>query len=987
MAASAALVFAGKSLATPAISFLVRKAFDYLNEYRKAEGMDDMKNRILLAVPKIQAVFDVVNPEHIKGESSALDAWLWQLRDAVEKAEDAVDEVEYYELEEKAKDRKVSDWGASFAKMRHRAVNSVKHASFVDKAIKGLTRMLFAPLRTGKSGSKILLTTRMQSVADLADDAMMGQNKCLPLKGLKEDENIKLFNHIAFPSASFQDENLRPIGEQIATNLKGCPLVTKVVASDLKGKQFQDWKNFLHQKLENFEGSSDDITVMHSIPVQEIKKIIHLKNLRSIIIINNNIFGTVSKDVFNALEDLVERSRSLRLFQSYLWHTSYFLGKLGKLKHLRFVLLLPKPPSGIVKLYHLTTLQFWHDVERKHKQLRDIGNLHHLRNVPYGSDGFGYFPVGRLQSLLALKDYRIQGVKGCTISALKDVGSLRILSVKGLENVGNQEEAKEANLKEKRHMKSLFLEWSQCNDARSMIDDELILDSLEPHANLMGLYISGFSGTRTPQWIARSSVKNLSRLEFRKCENLKQLPILGILTLRHLLLVDLPRLNKIGQALNASGDECLKFLPPCLLTFDVRRCSELVQLPLLPPSLVFLHVDEVGLTKLPRIGKLQNGNTENVSARLQVIHVVDCQSLTSLEGSLFEQRQYMGAVSELHIISCAQLESEPIPFEVMYGLRKFCIEQCPMLRLVRGAEDKLLPSSLWTLKISQCGDLELLLLGSLQGLTNLFSLVLENCSTVESLPSSDVFKSLKSLWGVKLLGCGSLSSLGGLGSIQSIGSLEIFNCPKLTEGGLAQTCDVSGGEEENLVVPTTSLRIERLSIDLPSLLLVEPLNSLCHIQDLWIQDGAEMESLAERWLLQNRSSLRWLKILRAQSLESLPPSMRDFSSLKFLALEQAEKLQSLPDLPSSLELLVISGCSSEFEKKFGEYGSPERNLISHIRAVEIGDSYFFMGKKCSKETHNRLRNADDNTLSSWLSKPEDNGKGNMWNKMCCLRSA
>nr|CAB3492603.1 unnamed protein product [Digitaria exilis] len=139
MASAAAFVFAGKSVATPAISFLVNKAFGYLNQYWKTEAVDEMKKRILLALPKIQAVFDVVNPGHIKDESSALDAWLWQLRDAVEKAEDAVDEVEYYELKVKAKDAKVTDWGSPFAKMKHSAIKFVKHASIVEKAIRGFS--------------------------------------------------------------------------------------------------------------------------------------------------------------------------------------------------------------------------------------------------------------------------------------------------------------------------------------------------------------------------------------------------------------------------------------------------------------------------------------------------------------------------------------------------------------------------------------------------------------------------------------------------------------------------------------------------------------------------------------------------------------------------------------------------------------------------------------------------------------------------------
>ncbi|KAL6905486.1 hypothetical protein ACP4OV_003087 [Aristida adscensionis] len=1266
MATAGVLVFAGKSVAGAVIKEIITRAFHYLNGYFGAETMEEMKNKLDRALPKIQAVLDIATPNQVKGQSRALDEWFWQLRSAVERAEDAIDELEYYELEEKAHDHKVTDWGSPFDKMKHRAVKQVKNVGILDKTIKALTRRgtlkrlrkavedldsaaatvmefftltehlkgytsrleepdlnrgreagsmltatevfgrqkekelviewltqtsgedaeiavgsddisvvsvvghggmgkttlaqlicqdvavqrhfevimfacvstifdaetviwkilestrlekpnantlealqrilkkelnskrfllvlddvwddkntdqwkkLFAPLRTGKSGSKILLTTRMQSVADLAADAMTCQRKYLQLDGLKEDENIKLFNHIAFPGASFQDKNLRPISEQIAKNLRGCPLVTKVVASHLKGKQFQDWNNFLDQKLENFEGSSDDImnilklsyyhlptelqtcfrycsifpqdykfdkdklvemwmssglisqpaagsqslldtaeqyldeltkksffdhveegsghyvmhdlmhdlakfvssgecarivdvgslgnvanTVrhiclevegIHNFPMEGIKKITSLKNLRTIVIEKGQ---AVNKDILNAMEELVETSKSLRVFQTKLLHTSNFLGKLGMLKHLRFIGLQQISPEGIcgvAKLYHLTTLKCKY-VKIKPKQLKHIGSLESLRNVEYGSYGWGNFPVGRLNSLLVLEDYCIQGVKGYTISSLKDLGNLRKLGVKGLENIGNQEEAKEANFKRKQYMKSLSLQWterSDSNDAQRCMADELILDNLEPHANLRKLYISGFNGTRTPHWIAKPIVKDLVRLEFERCGNLEQLPVLEILTLKHLMLKSLPRLKKIGQSMNVSGDDCIElFLPPSLLTLEIRHCSKLGELPLLPPRLVSLQIQYVGLTKLPRIGKLQSGDAENVSAQLQDVYVKDCQNLSSLEGSLFEQRQYMAALRWLRIVRCVQLESAPLPFGKIPALQYANIAGCPKLRTPIGAETKLLPPSIKHLKMGRFGALELPLLRSLQGLSNLYSLELRNC-VVESLPSSDVFKSLKSLWSVKVIGCLNLLSLGGLGSLRYLWRLKIDNCCKLAEVGMALPWDVSGGEEENLVVPKSSLVVDMLIID-PPLLHVEPLNSLCHTSSLVIWKGSEMKSLPEAWLLQNRSSLHDVTIRRPKSLESLPPSMRNLSSLNSFSLDGAEQLRSLPDLPSSLKWLSIRECSLELEKKTREYGSPERKKISHIREVNIGGSYFIMGKKCSYEISSKL---------------------------------
>ncbi|CAL4903799.1 unnamed protein product [Urochloa decumbens] len=438
--ATALAVFAGKTVAAAVIKEIISKAFGYLNGYFGAETMAELKSKLDRGMPKIQAVLDISSPDEARDKSGALDAWFWQLRDAVEKAEDAVSELEYYELEEKAHDRKVSDWGTSFAKMKRKAVKNIKNISILDKTVKGFTRRgtlkrlreavedlyraaessmdfftlaehlkgistgrmkkppspnrdretasmltatqvfgrgkemelvigsltntsgedaeivvsnnpvsvvsivghggmgkttlaqlicrddyvkkhfemviwacistsfdamtvtrkilesatgetpnaktlealqkilreklnsvkfllvlddawddrktdrwekLFAPLRAGS----------MQSVADLAASAMGAPNQCLRLKGLKEDENIKLFNRHAFPSDSFQNyQSLQPIGEQIAKNLGGCPLVTKVVASHLRDNlSFQYWSNFLHQRLEHFGATAEDI--------------------------------------------------------------------------------------------------------------------------------------------------------------------------------------------------------------------------------------------------------------------------------------------------------------------------------------------------------------------------------------------------------------------------------------------------------------------------------------------------------------------------------------------------------------------------------------------------------------------------------------------------------------------------------------------------------------------------------------------------------
>jgi Leucine-rich repeat (LRR) protein len=678
------------------------------------------------------------------------------------------------------------------------------------------------------------------------------------------------------------------------------------------------------------------VEYIDNFPMEKMKKISSLENLRTIIVKNstNNVEG----NILNTVEEVVESSKSLRLFETELWHGSHFASKLTELKHLRCIILrntrtTQESMSGVSKLYHLKKL-IWRATKIGSKQVRDVGYLDRLQYMSYEPYACrcSMVPVARLTSLQVLENYPIRRVKGYDMSALKDLRSLRTLSVNTLDNVDNQEEAQEAKMKEKKCLVSLRLEWTECDGVR--MTDELVLDSLEPHANLKKLCISHFSGSRIPYWIAESHVENLVNLDFNFCEHIEELPSLGkLLKLKDLRLCGLTRLRRIGQPLlHASVDGFMELsLPPSLQKLQVDRCLKLEELPLLPPSLMRLDIREVGLIRLPRVVKLHTSSGETISSKWLDIMVISCQCLTSLEGSLFEQKQCIQVIREMSIIDCMHLESAPLPFEKMNGLGEICIIKCPELRLLRGAEDKLWLSSLRRLIMGQCGDLELLLLQSLQGFTNLSNLSLDNCSVVESLPTADVFEHLTSLRTIRLDGCGNLSSLGGLRSLPRLEYLEIRKCSKLTEISKSLTFGVSGCEEE----PRSFTQIETIYIDHSSLLLVEPVKSLCRTRRLTILDGSEMLDVIEPWLLRNCASLQYLDIFKV-NLESLPVNISELSSLESLRLYGSDQLRSLPNLPSSLQRLYIGKCHPELREKATERGSLEWNKISHIPHVEIG---------------------------------------------------
>ncbi|TVU30437.1 hypothetical protein EJB05_22061, partial [Eragrostis curvula] len=1103
MPAVAALV--GKSFATATITFWLNKAFTCLTDYCKAEGLEDVKSRVLRSMNKVNAVLNAVDTENIKEKSTDLDAWLWLFRDAVEEAEDAIDELEYYERSDRAKNHKtakqftrrgtlkrlrkamesldkvatdilpilnvaehfigissVSQPQVNWMISNDRVTGSIMTEPYFvgrerekERILRWLTRKsdedseivmgsnhvpilsivghggmgkttlaqhicdqddvrrhfkviwvcvstrfdvtlitrkifesltgvrpsaddfdavqrnikqqlmygkfllmlddvwedkkkdewqkVFAPLRKGNPGSKILVTTRMRSVADMAANAMGVERDYLELEGLQQDENVKLFNHHVFSGPNPPDnEHLKPIGDQIAEQLGGCPLVTKVVSGHLRFMSPEYWDRFLQGSLEHFKGTEDGIMealrlsynhlptelqicfrycsmfpqdyefkkkdlvlmwmgsglislagkagktftrledfgelilsqltsksffemkfkvdehsqrkeeyyVMHGLmhelaryvssgeyaaiidstmlenvegtirhlriasidkfSTEDVKKITHFKNLRTIIIDGP---GLINKDMLRTVENVIENSKSLRLLRSNL-ENAYHLPKLADLKHLRYINLYRISSMGIcglAKLYHLLLIDCLTDWGEEPRQARCIGYIDHLRYVNFELFRSGEFPVGRLTSLQELHKYRVQGSKGNSITAIKNLTNLLELEVLGLENVESVEEADNAKLNKKKYLNSLFLSWSARADVESGKDD-LILDHLEPHPSIRNLKISGFCGARLPVWIENVHVTNLVSLELARCLYWEHLPSFGGLKyLKKLWLECLPNLQQIGQPSNTSIDS---YLPPNL-------------------------------------------------------------------GTLI----YIGTIHVLRINDCKKLESLPLSFKEMSELRELDIRNCPTLRIISSdVGNKILPPSLEKLVVKQCGDLELVLIKSLHGLSNLSELVLENCPGLEYLPSADVWKNLESLKLMEIIGCENLTSFGGLGSLGSLISLKISSCSKLTELSLTpQAPDAAAAEgacgggddddiqEENPVMPAaSSLHVDYLEVDIPSVLNIDPLKSLCRTKGLVIGCGRQMESLPEQWLLQNNRHLQSLKVQGASLLESLP---------------------------------------------------------------------------------------------------------------------
>ncbi|KAJ9692899.1 hypothetical protein PVL29_011821 [Vitis rotundifolia] len=101
-------------------------------------------------------------------------------------------------------------------------------------------------LKCGGGGSRILVTTRNESVA-----RMMMSTYVHPLGSLSLDQSRALFSQIAFlRKGAEKAEELKEIGEKIADKCKGLPLAVKALGSLMQSKNNkQDWENVLNSEM------------------------------------------------------------------------------------------------------------------------------------------------------------------------------------------------------------------------------------------------------------------------------------------------------------------------------------------------------------------------------------------------------------------------------------------------------------------------------------------------------------------------------------------------------------------------------------------------------------------------------------------------------------------------------------------------------------------------------------------------------------------
>ncbi|KAM0851699.1 hypothetical protein ACQ4PT_052252 [Festuca glaucescens] len=210
-----------------------------------------------------------------------------------------------------------------------------------------------------------------------------------------------------------------------------------------------------------------------------------------------------------------------------------------RLVHLRYLRIIPFAmvtlTSNMSRFYHLRVL----DVQERNVPIdfpRDVSKLAKLNHYIVQERGFERrtSDVGKLELLQDLRSFMVKkeniGFEMRQISRLAEFGvSLRIHSI---ENAERQEEVNEAKLIHKTHIQKLMLEWGIDRPNKDPAKEDHALESLQPHCNLLELHIGGHGGATCPSWLGSESVQEayvtwfprLQKLEIMDCPKLLALP-------------------------------------------------------------------------------------------------------------------------------------------------------------------------------------------------------------------------------------------------------------------------------------------------------------------------------------------------------------------------------------------------------------------------------------------------------------------------------
>lgn len=367
-----------------------------------------------------------------------------------------------------------------------------------------------------------------------------------------------------------------------------------------------------------------------------------------------------------------EKNLSTRLrVLSFPIKTISDLPDLGELKHLRYLDLsntsISELPPTTCFLYNLQTLLLsrCYILTGLPAEIRKLTNLRHL-DVSICPRITKLPPrFGELTNLRMLTDFWVGEAKDSESSKISELGRLSCLrgrlSISKLENVGDGQQASEANLKSKNYLSELEFSWNTTN---SGYDRALnVLENLKPHTNLEKLTIEKYSGFKFPNWLSKVNFPNMVILKLTNCSFCDSLPSLGNLSsLQQLHIRQMNNLNSVNFGSHGDGGSGnLQF--PSLQGLTIINCDKLTGD--LPDRTYLPCLQDLILSNCPKFldfqekGMLKDSISKNSYLKTLGEQLCGLLQITSLSISTLPNLQILGkglsgltSLKELHVRNC-----------------------------------------------------------------------------------------------------------------------------------------------------------------------------------------------------------------------------------------------------------------------------------------------------------------------------------------------
>ncbi|KAE8796802.1 disease resistance protein RGA2 [Hordeum vulgare] len=500
----------------------------------------------------------------------------------------------------------------------------------------------------------------------------------------------------------------------------------------------------------------------------------------------------------------------------------------GNLKHLRYLKIsrtcpFDSLPSAICCLYNL---QIFSARECKLESLpSDFSKLISLQS--FESNGFRYDQDRPLK-------FDANSEQGLGMRLIKNVnqfcGDLEIYNL----STQSKDHAAQAELKNKRYLNSLTLEWSF---SRSQGNSEIeVLQVLQPSINLKSLLLRCYPGVSLPNWFQPQNLANLASLSLHNCDGLESILFSRIsqgrnlndsigtfLALTVISIYGCKNLSSLEQVLHPAS-------VPAIKKITIQYCKKLVSVPI--ERFGDLHyLDELCVSDCPNIyshslvvpslKRLVLGSSGNLAGNIECSSLaclsLSCHCLTSIQPQMWR----LPALLELHITECRSLTTIGQPEHFFTNISR------------GGGTTSVICSSLTSITIYDCQKL----------------------STIEDLLTEEYLPAIERI----LVGrCGKLISLSSemFGSFPFLKDLKIHDCPSINW-------------QRGLVFPSSLQRLYLRS---------------CGDISAWVPSS-----------LQNLASLVSLQMIECPRVVSIPGEVwsSDLTSLEELKIQDCPDLVSI----------------------------------------------------------------------------------------------